>query len=65
MVEHFLGKEEVVSSILINSSDYRVLKFLGKEEVVVLPITIGTSSTALLRAEVPMEVRGVANPGNW
>ena len=36
MVEHFLGKEEVVSSILINSSNI-VFGLVGKEEVVSSP----------------------------
>jgi hypothetical protein len=47
VVEHFLGKEEVVSSILINSSRVmEVVSLPGGRQV--LPIVIGTSSTALI-----------------
>ncbi len=54
-VEHFLGKEEVVSSILINSSILRMISRAnpdkdrdGREFI---PIAIGTL-TALLKVEI-------------
>jgi hypothetical protein len=46
-VEHFLGKEEVGSSILLNSSESAE----GRKRLAVLPIAIGTAQQKCERKE--------------